>query len=108
MADAYDIAGLRESIENGRVQWRLHALQRMLERGISRSRVETALLNGEVIEVYADDQPYPRCLLLDGGNDPIHIVAALDSEARICHIITVYVPDLDHFEPGWRTRRKRT
>jgi hypothetical protein len=57
--------------------------------------------------MYADDQPVPSCLLLDSEAEPLHVVAALDSEHNICHVITAYRPDLDHFEADFRTRRQR-
>jgi hypothetical protein len=35
-----------------------------LERGITIAEIEQALQNGEIIERYPDDQPYPSCLVL--------------------------------------------
>jgi hypothetical protein len=66
-----------------------------------------AMREGEIIEVYGADRPYPSCLILRLGAQPLHVVAAIDAEAHICHVITAYRPDLDRFEPGFRERRKR-
>lgn len=63
-------------------------------------------MNGEVIEVYESDRPYPSCLILHIEAQPLHVVAAADPVARVCHVITAYRPDLDRFEPDYRTRRK--
>ena len=52
------------------------------------------------------DRPYPSCLILHLEPEPVHVVAAADPVARICHVITAYRPDLEHFEPDFRTRRK--
>jgi hypothetical protein len=65
-------------------------------------------MNGEVIEVYPTDRPYPSCLILHLEPEPVHVVAAADPAARICHVITAYRPDLEHFEPDFRTRRKES
>ena len=100
-----DIEILRSATAQGRIHWHQHALERFLERGISRDEVVTAIMNGEVIEVYPTDRPNPSCLILHVESDPVHVVAAADSAARICHIITAYRPELEHFEQDLRTRR---
>ena len=100
-----DIEILRSATAQGRIHWHQHALERFLERGISRAEVVTAIMNGEVIEVYPTDRPNPSCLILHVEPDPVHVVAAADSAARIGHIITAYRPDIEHFEQDLRTRR---
>lgn len=102
----FDIDILRDATAQGRIQWHQHALERFLERGISRDEVVSAIMNGEVIEVYSTDRPYPSGLILYTETEPVHVVAAADPVARICHVITAYRPDLEHFEPDFRTRRR--
>jgi hypothetical protein len=95
-------------IENRRIEWQRHALERMFERDISRQDVFHVLLTGEEIEDYSDDKPFPSALLFGWkGNEPIHVVVALDSIGQQGYIITVYRPDLEHFNPDFRTRRNR-
>lgn len=106
MNDEVDLDGLRRSVDEGRLQWQVHALERLLERGLSRQQVERAIMNGEVIETYPQDRPFPSCLMLHSQPEPLHVVVAFDPGARICHIITAYAPDTEHFEPDFRTRRK--
>lgn len=102
-----DIEILRETAGQGRIHWHLHALERLLERGISRAEVVHAIMGGEVIEVYAMNRPYSSCLVLYVEAEPIHVVAAADPVARMCHVITAYRPDLEHFEHDLRTRRQK-
>jgi hypothetical protein len=78
----------------------------MFERGISRREVLAAIMEGEMIEEYLSDRPYPSCLLMRVGDEPLHVVAAVNAELAVCHIITVYRPDSDHFEDDLRTRRR--
>ena len=108
MAEGIDIETLREAAAQGRIHWHQHALERLLERGIPRVEVVSALLNGEVIEVYLADRPYPSCLVLHVGAEPLHVVAAADPVSRICHVITAYRPDLQYFEPGFRMRKEES
>ena len=45
-----------------RLVFRKHAVQRMFQHGISAVDVHHVFKNGEVIEDYPDDKPYPSCL----------------------------------------------
>jgi hypothetical protein len=99
---------LREAILDGHIEWQTHALERMMERAISRKIVRKVLLTGEMIEDYPDDKPFPTALFLGWiEEEPFHVVAALDSSSDRCRcfIITVYRPDLNHFEVDYKTRR---
>jgi len=96
---------VREKINQGRIRWQRHALQRMMERGITRNEVKKTLLKGELIEEYPKDHPYPSGLFfyIDSGL-PLHVVAAIDKDAEWCYIITAYRPDSEHFESDYKTR----
>lgn len=84
-----------------RIEWSDHAAKRMLQRGLTRQRVKAAIMDGELIEDYPDDYPYPSCLILGNG---IHVVCGI-GEGRIW-IITSYVPSLDKWEADLRTRKE--
>jgi len=99
---------IKYAVKKGFIEWQRHALERMMERGISRDSVIDTLLNGEIIEDYQDETPYPSSLFL--GSDkkqPLHVVAAIDYLIGRCFIITAYRPDRQHFESDYKTRRKK-
>jgi len=96
---------LREAVRSGRVEWRLHALERMLERGIGRGEVLRTLEAGEVVERYPGRKPFPAALLLGGSSRPLHVVAAYDERQDRCHVVTAYRPTPDRFHDDWKTRR---
>ena len=52
MTKEVDIDILRASAARGRIHWHQHALERFLERGISRAEIVSAIMNGEIIETY--------------------------------------------------------
>ncbi len=104
----FDLEILRGAAAQGRIHWHQHALERFLERGISRAEIVSAIMNGEVIEVYLTDRPYPSCLILYVEAKPVHVVTAAEPATRICHVITAYRPDLGNFEPDFKTRRKKS
>jgi len=60
------------------------------------------LLNGEIIEDYPTDYPYPSCLMME-SKKPLHVVCAIGNGTLI--IITVYVPNADKWHDGWKRRK---
>lgn len=103
-----DRALMGSAIRAGSVVWRRHALERMLSREISRGEVGKVLLQGEQIEDYTAGFPFPSGLFLGTVRDrKIHVVAALDTNARVVHVISAYEPDETHFEPDMKIRRRK-
>jgi len=88
--------------------YRLHAIERMFERNIRPGDVGRVLMEGEVIERYEDDIPYPSRLVLGtAGNRPVHVVAADIPGENTTIVISVYEPDSGAWEDGFRRRKKR-
>ena len=89
-----------------RFVYRVHALQRMFEREIERSVVESVIHSGTTIESYPEDTPYPSRLVLGWDRDrPIHVVVAdnlLDEETMV---ITVYQPDPMRWDASFSRRQ---
>ena len=103
-----DRNALKVAVKHGKIEWQRHALERMMERGISREAVKNVLVLGEIIEDYPDDEPYPSGLFLGVvGEEPFHVVSAFDSQSGYCFVITAYKPDMEHFESDYKTRRRR-
>ena len=102
----FTIAEVAEAIAAERYQWQAHAVRRALQRGLSDEDVHEAIGKGSIIESYPDDEPLPSALVLGyNGTVPVHIVVAYDARERMVFIVTVYVPDREHFEADHRTRR---
>jgi hypothetical protein len=94
-------------MDKGRVEFRVHALKRMFQRQISNEAVLHVLDTGATVEQYLDDSPYPSRLVLGWwASKPIHVVVADNADDEIRIVITVYQPDLEEWEPGFRRRRK--
>jgi hypothetical protein len=91
----------------GRLVFRVHAIQRMVLRNISDAEVRAVLTTGEAIEEYPDDTPYPSRLVLGwAGSRPLHVVAADNPEDEATIVITVYEPEPNQWEAGFRRRRQ--
>jgi hypothetical protein len=95
-----------------RLAYRVHAVQRMAERGIREEDVAYVIAEGKEIENYPSDEPYPSRLLLgwvarEGGQEPrpVHVVTATAEREII--VVTVYEPDPALWEPGFEKRRER-
>jgi len=101
------IESIQDIFYRSRVKWRLHCQQRMSERGISRQDVKAVIKSGEVICEYTDDKPYPSYLVMGKtGSRIIHALIAVDQVGGCCFVVTVYEPDLDHFDTDLKTRIK--
>jgi hypothetical protein len=64
VAPSFSQRQLAGAIEGGRFGWRLHAIERLAERGIRQQEVLDAIREGERIEDYPDRQPLPAPLFM--------------------------------------------
>jgi hypothetical protein len=103
-----DLSKVKTALALGNIEWERHVLERLLQRTIPRSAVIEVLGTADCIEDYPHDRPFPSALFLGRHRGkPLHVVAALNEVVPKIFIITTYEPDLEHFEPDFRTRRRR-
>jgi hypothetical protein len=89
-----------------RLTFRVHAIQRTFERGVTVADVRAVLATGERMEEYPDDTPYPSRLVLGWCESrPIHVVCSENAPAREVIVVTVYQPDPERWEPDFKRRR---
>ncbi len=76
---------------------------------ITVDEVLQALESGELIEEYADDEPYPSCLILGRtmAGRPLHIVCAPDLDEGRLVVVTIYQPDPSRWSVDLKRRRRR-
>jgi hypothetical protein len=87
------------------ILFRLHALERMFERRITVEDVRAVVSEGELVQNYPDDKPYPSRLVLGWrGTRPIHVVVAEDIEDGILIVVTAYEPDPIQWDSGFRRK----
>ena len=100
-----NIDDIKTKVKRNEYDLTVHALKRRIERNISTSLIENAILNGEIIEEYPDDFPYPSCLIngFITNKEPIHIVCAITKRIKI---ITIYKPEENDWE-DYKTRRRK-
>jgi len=79
----------------------------MFERGLKKDSVVEAVRDGEIIQEYLNDKPYPSYLLLAiANNEPMHIVVAYNKNKNEVYVVTVYCPDKNIWSNDYRQRRK--
>jgi len=78
---------------------------RLFQRGIHMDDVKCALNNGEIIERYPDDYPYPGCLVVGHtiAHKPLHTVCGIGENEL--WLITAYHPDAQEWDSGYKLRR---
>ncbi len=97
---------IKEFVRTGKIRWTNHCIVRLFQRNISQEDIENALLNGEIIEEYENDYPYPSCLVygIDLNNKVLHVVCGT-SETELW-VITAYYPDNIKWKDDLKTRKE--
>ena len=100
------IEQLTRTLHDGRVRITDHADEEALADDLSFDEILHSVLHGEILEDYADDRPYPGCLVygLTREGEPVHSVWAYNHETEYAVLITTYRPDPDRWI-DWRRRR---
>lgn len=89
-----------------RLLFRVHAIQRMFERQVSVRSVSRALQSAIIIEDYSAEMAEPSRLILGfQGNRPFHMVISENPTNDETTIITVYIPDPEKWNKGFKSRR---
>jgi hypothetical protein len=100
-----NIENLRKYYEKDMVFITGHAAERFKQRGIKAKDIKNAVSNGEIIEQYPEDFPFPSCLILgkDRKDQWIHVV--MSDEGTSSRIITAYYPDADKWNENYKIRK---
>ena len=101
-----NIDTIKQLIKDKKIRWTNHVMIRLLQRNITQDDVEKALFNGEIIEEYENDYPYPSYLVygINLSNRVLHIVCSPTEEEL--WIITAYYPDNIEWETDMKTRKE--
>ena len=93
-------------MNNPRIIFRVHAVQRMFERNISAKKVSQAIQSGETIEDYSAEMPEPSRLILGFyGKQPFHVVTSENPVTNETTIITAYIPDSAKWNKDFKSRK---
>ena len=102
----YSIDDFQKINESKNIVISIHGQMRLYERNITVDDVMNAINNGEIIEQYPDDYPFPSCLILGItiNGEYVHVVVSMDN-GKI-YLITAYKPSLDKWESDLKTRKR--
>ncbi len=103
-----EIESIIQAIRETQVRITNHADEEAVDDNLTYEEIYTSVIQGEIIEDYPTDKPYPSCLIL-GKNftgEPIHSVWAYNQENSWAVLITVYRPDPDRWV-DWKMRMKK-
>lgn len=99
---------LVDAIRNNRLRITNHADEEALADRLSYDEIFFSVFQGELIEEYPRDKPYPSCLIYGDTftGEPVHTVWAHNEENKWAVLITVYRPDPNRWI-NWRKRRPK-
>lgn len=91
----FGIAVIIKAITENKIKISDHADEEADADELKFDEIYYSVLQGEVIESYPDDKPYPSCLIFGSSfiGDPIHSVWGYNEKTKWVVIITVYRPD---------------
>lgn len=95
---------IKNLIQKGQYKGTRHFYTRQRERAVKYVDVKKALLDGEVIEKtekYGNKEHY--LLYCTEGKKIFHIAVAYENGMLV--LVTIYIPDSDHFENDNKTRK---
>ena len=104
--ETLSIEKIKKYVNEGNLRWTNHIAIRLLQRNITQEDIELALLNGEIIEKYADDYPFPSCLVLGINKDNKYIHIVCGSNGTELWLITAYYPSKTEWEDDSKTRKE--
>jgi hypothetical protein len=97
---------IRDKFQRGLVEYSLHAVRRMMARGIATAEVLECIMAGEVIEDYPEDKYGPSCLIFGRTSKrALHVQCTYPSRPLI-KVITAYEPDSAEWLENLKERRK--
>jgi hypothetical protein len=103
-----DLNALIDAVRNHKVRITDHADEEAHADALSMEEILASVAEGEILERYPDDRPYPSCLLLGmtPTGEPVHTVWAYNADSGWAVLVTVYRPDPNRWF-DWRRRKPR-
>ena len=101
-----NIADVQRLCRSGFFRWTDHAVKRIIKRAISRADVKQVLQNGEIIEQYPHDYPFPSCLVSGITNDHHHLHVVCGIGEGQLWVISSYRPDSQKWTDNFRKRKE--
>ena len=97
-----------KAIRNGRIRITDHADEAAEDDSLSFEEIYFSVFQGEIIEDYRNDTPYPSCLVFGKtfSGEPIHSVWAYNEMNQWAVLVTVYRPDPQKWI-NWKERTRK-
>ncbi len=101
-----DIEIVRKKCQDDLIEVTAHILLRFQQRNILYSEIKEVIMNGEIIEEYPEDYPYPSCLVFGCTLQKrvLHVVVGM-SDTKLW-LITAYQPDPEQWSDDFKKRKE--
>ncbi len=102
-----EIIQIQTSLAEKRIRITDHAYEEAINDRLMMNDVFFSVMQGEIIEDYPTDKPYPSCLILGttAAGESVHSVWAHNKENGWAVLITVYKPDDKYWIENKRRRK---
>lgn len=101
-----NIEDFKKLCQNETIQMTQHVINRCRERNIKLCDIKNCIMNGEIIEEYPSDYPFPSALILGItiNSKYLHVVSGISDDA--IWIITAYYPSNDKWYSDYKIRKE--
>jgi len=101
-----NLTDITNAIRSERINITQHARKEAREDNLMLDEIFFSTIQGEIIEDYPSDKPYPSCLIYGETqtSKPVHTVWAYAAENQIGILVTVYCPDPERWV-DWKIRK---
>lgn len=101
-----DIDEIRQLIRAGQYEFSIHAQQERLEDDLDVTDIESAIIEGEILEEYPNDPRGSSCLVAGhAGTRPVHSVIGWarkrTGDEKVLRVVTVYIPQPPKWTDPW-------
>ncbi|MDR1420079.1 MAG: DUF4258 domain-containing protein [Treponema sp.] len=100
------IEDIARCCQEQKLRWTGHILERLFRRNIRLDEVVSALTNGEIIERYPADYPFPSCLVLGVTPEGKHLHVVCGFGDTDLWLITAYIPNPAEWSADFKVRRE--
>ncbi len=104
----FKIQHIIQAIQDEKIRITNHADEEANADKLTLIEIIESVCDGEIIEEYPTDMPYPSCLIcgMNKNGEPIHSVWAYNKENEWAVLVTVYRPDPQKWI-NWKIRRQK-
>ncbi|MGH9581902.1 MAG: DUF4258 domain-containing protein [Bryobacteraceae bacterium] len=98
---------IKQCVSSEQIRWTYHVAMRLQQRSLRGEMLVAAVESLEIVETYPEDKYLPSFLIRGEAEGVVfHAQIATDVAGDNVRVVTMYAPEPDEWDEGFRVRRK--